>query len=65
MAQTIVTTTRPAYQAYQLLWLAAVEPLPRRTGSDVPITRETGAQLVDRIIGPLHSPSRDARHSPR
>ena len=36
-------------------WLTAVERLPRRRGSDVPITREAGAQFVDRIIQSIES----------
>ena len=36
-------------------WLTAVERLLRGRGSDVPITRETGAQLVDRIIETIES----------
>jgi signal transduction histidine kinase len=36
-------------------WLTAVERLPRRRGSDAPITRETGGQLVDQIVQAIES----------
>ena len=36
-------------------WLDTVERLPRRRESDLPVTREAGAQLVDQIIQTIES----------
>ena len=45
-------------------WLMAVEGLPRRRGSDVPLTAERGARLLDDVVQAFAEPSSVSRDSP-